>query len=144
MIMYRFQLDTEHFQFYREDLVIDHDTSLLWSNQADQQLDSLDGLLAIATARWGLDTAVSIQLRQLAPNIIDENGQDHTSAASIGTISGSLHLTTPQGETSQAPFIPITPGAYSVRVYYINLNSVLDELAPHGQDCYKLVLWPQS
>lgn len=144
MTTYSFQLNIDHFQFYLEDLAIDHDTSLLWNNQVDQQLDGLDGLLAIATARWGLDTAVSIELRQFAPDTTDENGQECIRDAFIRTISGSLHLTTPEGETSQARFISIMPGTYHVRVYFGNLDSVLDELASHGQDYYKLVLWPQS
>jgi hypothetical protein len=49
---YEFRLDTDHFQFYLEDLAIAHDTSLLWSAPVvDGQLDVLDGLLAIGTVR---------------------------------------------------------------------------------------------
>ena len=141
---YSFQLDTDHFQFYLEDLALEHDASLLWSDLADPQLDSLDGLLAIATMRWGLDTAVTIELQQSVPDDTDAEIWDLIRNAYIRTVSGKLHVTTPEGQVSQAPFISIMPGIYNVRVYYGGFNSVLDELALQGEDKYKLTLWPQS
>lgn len=137
-----FQLDADHFQFYLEDLAIEHDTSLLWDATADPLLQMQDGLIAIGTARWGLHTSVTIEVHQQPPH---EDGEawEHMREARLRTISGHVHLTAPEVDHHTAPVIPLAPGIYNVRAFYGNLSSVQDELAPHGNDHYKLVLWPE-
>jgi hypothetical protein len=138
-----FRLNADHFQFYLEDRAIPHDTDLLWSTSlADQRLAVLDGLLAIGIARWGLDTAITIEQVEASPALDNLEAWDCVIEASIRTISGQLHLTTPEGDTARAPVILVAPGWYRVRVYYGQLRSVMDELAPHGADTYWLTMWP--
>ena len=141
-IQQTFQLHTDHFQFYLEDLGIEHDTSHLWHDRTEHLLQSLDGLLAIGTARWGLNTSITIQIQHQAPQDTDLTIWEHIREAHLRTISGNLRLTTPEGDPHQAPVIPITPGIYMVRVYYGNMSAVSDELAPEGADHYKLIVWP--
>jgi hypothetical protein len=142
---YEFRLDTDHFQFYLEDRAIAHNTSLLWSAPVvDGRLDVLDGLLAIGTVRWGHDTPVTIEREHQLPIADDVDGWDVVAEASIRTISGKLRLTTPEGDDAQAPAISIPPGSYRVRVCYGQLHSVVDELAPHGADIYRLLIWPSE
>lgn len=140
-----FRLNADHFQFYLEDRTIAHDTSLLWSAAIlDGRLDVLDGLLAIGTARYGQDTAVMIDRQEQPPPVADFDTWEVVIEASIRTISGELCLTTPEGDDSQAPTIPIPPGSYRVRIHYGQLHSVTDELAPHGADTYRLIIWPSE
>ena len=140
-----FRLDADHFQFYLEDRAIPHDTSLLWNTPlAGQRLDTLDGLLAIGIARWGQDTAVTIERGESSPATDNLDAWDCIIEASIRTISGQVHLTTPEGDDARAPVISIAPGWYRVRVYYGQLRSVVDELASHGADTYRLTIWPSD
>jgi hypothetical protein len=142
---YELRLDTDHFQFYLEDRAIAHDTSQLWTAPVvDGRLDALDGLLAIGTARWGQDTPVIIEQQHQLPISDDLDNWDVVVEASIRTISGELCLTTPEGDDAQALAIPFPPGSYRVRVYYSQLQSVTDELAPHGVDSYRLLIWPSE
>ena len=139
---YTFRLDTDHFQFYFEDRAIAHDTSLLWSTPVvDGRLDVLDGLLAIGTARWGRDTPVTVEYQYQPPASDDLESWDLVAEASLRTISGQVCLTAPEGDDALAPIIPIPAGWYRVRVYYGKLQSVTDELAPHGVDSYHLLIW---
>ncbi len=139
----RFSIDTDHFQFYLEDISMVHDTNVLWDNAiGNQQLAVLGGLVAIATARWGQNTSVILELRQQPPATSDDTQWEQIAEASIETISGMLSLTTPEGDVHQAPQIAVVPGSYRVRVYYGNLSSVQDELAPQGADVYQLTIWP--
>jgi len=140
-----FRLDADHFQFYLEDKAIPHDTGLLWNTPlADQRLDALDGLLAIGTARWCQDTAVMIERVESSPAMDNFEAWDCVIEASIRTISGRLHLTTPEGDDARAPVISIAPGWYRVRVSYGQLRSVVDELALDGADSYRLTMWPSD
>jgi hypothetical protein len=140
-----FRLNTDHFQFYLEDRAIAHDASLLWTSPiVDGRLDVLDGFIAIGTARWGRDTAVTIERQEQPPPADDVDSWDVVAEASIRTISGKVHLTTPEGDDAQAPAIPLPSGSYRVRVYYGQLQSVADELAPHGADTYRLLIWPSE
>ena len=142
---YTFHLDADHFQFYFEDRAIAHDTSLLWNTPiVDGRLDVLDGLLAIGTARWGHDTSVTIEHQHERPPSDDLEGWDLIAEASLRTISGQVCLTTPEGDDSRAPAIPIPGGWYRVRVYYGQLQSMTDELAPDGADIYHLLIWPSE
>ena len=86
--------------------------------------------------------AQAIEREHQLPIADDVDGWDVVAEASIRTISGKLRLTTPEGDDAQAPAIPIPPGSYRVRVYYGQLHSVVDELAPHGADIYRLLIWP--
>jgi hypothetical protein len=142
---YTFRIDTDHFQFYLEDRAIAHDTSRLWNTPVvDGRLDVLDGLLAIGTARWGHDTSVTIEHQHERPPSDNLEGWDLVAEASLRTISGEVCLTTPEGDEALAPAIPISAGWYRVRVYYGQLQSVTDELAPQGGDHYQLLVWPSE
>jgi hypothetical protein len=142
-----FLIDADHFQFYLEDISIDHDTSILWDEDellGNPPLAVLDGLLAIGTVRWGQQTKVGVELRQQPPTEIDETQWEQIAEASIMTRAGVLKLITPEGDDQLAPQIEVSPGTYRVRIYYGNLSSVQDELAPQGDDTYYLVLWFDS
>ena len=140
-----FRLNADHFQFYLEDCTIAHDTSLLWTAAfLDGQLDVLDGLIAIGIARYGQDTAVTIEHQELPPPTGDFEMWDVVAEASIRTVSGELRLTTPEGDDTQAPILPTLPGSYRVRIYYGHLYNIMDELAPHGPDTYRLIIWPSE
>ena len=87
---------------------------------------------------------MTIEYQHERPPSDGVEGWDLVAEASLRTISGEICLTTPEGDDALAPVIPIPAGWYRVRVYYGQLQSVTDELAPHGADSYHLLIWPSE
>jgi hypothetical protein len=142
-MQYQLTINADHFQFYLEDDTIEHNTALLWRQQAHaDRLDVLPGLIAVETGRYGGDVPVVIEVRSSPPTDTAFELWDHVVECAIEVRGSRLLLTSPDSFGPGSPEVALPPGTYRARVYYAHLDSVDDEMEMEGDDHYKIVLWP--
>ena len=145
MHQHDFSIDTDHFQFYLEDCQHSDAEYNLWLHAfIPEILDVYDGGLAIGTARWGLQTRVSVVILEEAPDDASLSDWDRVVEASVECRSGCICIASPESGSHEETRMKIAPGWYRVRICWGNIQSVDDELEPTGEDQYVLFLWTAS
>jgi hypothetical protein len=141
-----FSVLIDHFQFYIVDANADRQIKydLIWDEHSiDLCVAVAPGLIAIGTARYGGCTHVSIELNGTRPVDALESW-DQVVECGISISSGDILVTGPEGESESIKHITLPTGDYSARVYFANLDAVVDEMSREGQDHYRIVLWKGS
>ena len=143
-MQHEFIISGDHFQIYVEDENSNADTSEIWNNQtSNDMLAVASGLIAVGTIRYGGDVALTVEVLDRRPTDPLEHC-DQVAECSINISSGRIVISSPEGELSKAPRITVPPGTYRALVCYSNLDSVIDENNPKGEDLYRIILWPDS
>jgi hypothetical protein len=102
-----------------------------------------DGLVAVATARWGGETTVEVEVLDHPP-AIDLHAWDRIVECSIDVPSGRLRVYSVEEDLDAAPTIDLAPGNYLILVQSADLDTVPDDTGTEGDDHYRLTLWPGS
>ncbi len=136
-----FVVAVDHHQFYVEDAQLQVDTSALWNERAfGDRLDTLPGLVAVGTARYGGSIRVTIELAATRPADLSFDEWDHVVECSLAVQSGDMVLSSPAGPGRQRFKVP--PGMYRVLVLYGGLDTVVSDYK--GDDHYYIILWPDT
>jgi hypothetical protein len=139
VVLEKFIIAGDHYQFYLEDEELQADTSRLWDEQAvNDRIDVLPGLIAVGTGRYGGDIPVAVEVASSQPTDLLFDEWDHVVECSIMVHSGHLALSSPAGPGMGRFKVP--PGTYRVWVFYGALDAVIDDF--EGDDHYHIVLWP--
>jgi hypothetical protein len=142
MSSYRFELWTDHFQFYLQDWHAQPDTSVIWNDQTiAQHIAVTEGLVAIGTLRYGGSTDVTVELCESQPEY-SARDWDYIVHASIAVHSHTLMLYSPEMGHQGDAQIDVEPGMYEVLVFYGNIEGFDNENDLEGEDHYRLALWP--
>jgi len=141
---YALTVNADHYQFYLEDVKVEHDYSLLWNKQQTHpdRMDVLPGLIAVSTGRYGGDVPVSVEVHETPPEDDNFDHWDHIIECSIEVRAGRLALTSPDDYGDNAATFDLKPGVYQARVYYGALDSVRGSAEMDGDDHYAITLWP--
>jgi hypothetical protein len=140
---HQFVINAWYYQFYLEDVKALPAYDLLWTDQtyADRVAVS-PGIIAVGTARYGVDIPVTIEIDAEAPSASDDAPWDHIVECSISVPSGHLQITSPDSFGADVPQFALTPGTYRARIYYANLESIRGGGDLDGDDHYRILLWP--
>lgn len=141
MESYRFELSTDHFQLYLQDWDAEPDTSAIWDEPATaQRLAGAEGLIAVATERYGGITSVTVEIHTNEPAIASQDW-DHIVYTHIRVGSGRLMLYSPEMNYQGAYHLPVEPGLYEILVCYGDIDGFDDELDETGDDHYLFAIW---
>jgi hypothetical protein len=140
----QFILQTDHYQFFLEDLDAAVDTTSIWDVDALHAMVAVaDGLIAIGTARYGGATNVIVEVRVDEPSVSFDRWEQVVQSSLVAR-SGTLVLSSAEGAIQTAPHIHVQPGVYQVLVLFGNLSAISDENERLGKDIYHIILWPGS
>lgn len=137
---YEFSIFADYFQFYLEDDNSETDTSMIWTEQAINDLVAVaPGFVAIGTVR-NMDVPVEVEIIASEPTE-DLEQWDHVTECSVSVSSGRLVVIGCTDYREEAVRIELTPDTYRVRIYYGDLDTLsLNGL--DGDDHYRIVMWP--
>lgn len=143
MQSYKLNLFADYHTFTLQDELADGDFSQGFTEETVRTM-----LVAILPDAIGIQTArnttvpVEVVVDEKAP---DDNFSDYdrVNECSLEVPSGKL-VVMGNDYFPEAKRIEVTPGTYRVRIYYKNLDSVIDDAEQEGEDEYKVVLWPQT
>ncbi|MCL5109801.1 MAG: hypothetical protein M1401_13210 [Chloroflexi bacterium] len=143
--VYEMSAYADHYQLYFLDERAQPDTGQLWRPEAfADRIDVLPGLLAVATARYGFEVPLRVEVRQQAPVVSDASlsAWEHVAEASVAVPSGRLVVTGPLDDVARAPRLPLPPGTYRLRVHYAGLATASGPGDTEGDDHYLVLIWP--
>jgi hypothetical protein len=139
-MLYPLNFRTSHGQFYVYDKSSDGDTSAdgFWSEDAfSDRLAVWNGILAVFTECYELVKG-ELHLLSEPRNYINLDQYDHIVEAGLEVKSGTIQILDCPNSSVELE-IKVIPGRYRVRVYSINLASVVND---DGDDFYKIEIWP--
>jgi hypothetical protein len=142
MKKYGFKFYTEYHQFYIEDEIATGNTASVdfWTEDAyNDRLATDDGMLGVGTECYGHVNG-ELNLLDSANDQIDTDKYDHIVESGLELKSGVLQILDCTSSTVVLA-VQVNPGKYRVRVYSLNLDSVIDD---DGDDYYKIEIWPDS
>ncbi len=140
---HKFTVYADYHQFYVEDAQTDIAQSAapeFWSQEAfERGLAVTRDMIAVGTARYGL-VQVELEIADSEPDA-ELEAWDQVNECSIELHSGTLLVRGCTQEVESAQRFEVTPGVYRARIFYGNLDTD-DTDAEHGDDVYRVVLWP--
>ncbi|MBK7708160.1 MAG: hypothetical protein IPJ30_21025 [Acidobacteria bacterium] len=136
-----FQIDADFHQFYLEDESSPHGTDTIWDQSSfERMLGVGEKLIAVGTGRLG-EVPVAVEIHDSAPETQIER-YSRVNECSLEATSGRLVIAGCTDYLPDAARIAIESGFYRVRVLYVDLETVTDEI--EGSDSYVLQLWKDS
>jgi hypothetical protein len=143
--------DTEQLAYAELDVFADYNSFVVQDEAARFKPDRqwtralITDLIAAAPGAVGVGTArrvtvpVILDVRTTAPDN-DFDDWDHVTQASLHTDTGHI-LVSMFDYRDSIPRTPVPPGTYTARVYYRGFSTISSD-GLHGDDLYRVVLWP--
>ncbi|MFH7004228.1 hypothetical protein [Flavobacterium bizetiae] len=132
---------TQYSQFYITDKLCQENTSDdFWTESAfNDRLALTKCGLAVGTECYG-DVKGELVVLEKANDTVDLNKYDHIVEGGIQVQSGILNVLDCPNNSIELE-VNVKPGNYRIRVYSINLASVVGD---DGDDFYKIEIWPDN
>jgi hypothetical protein len=136
---YELSFNTSHHQFYISDKESSRDTGDInfWTEEATRfRLALGDSILGIGLESYGRFKG-ELVLLEGRNDKVDYDQYDHIVEGGVNVKSGILQvLNCPDSRVELE--VNVIPGKYRVRIYSLNLDSVIDE---SGDDYYRIEMW---
>ncbi len=141
MMKYPLSFDTSYHQFYIYDRGSQGNTnsSSFWTDETfNDRLAVEEGILGVGTECYG-NVKAELQILEIDDNNEDLSCYDHIVEAGLEIKSGIIEvMDCPTSKVELA--VVVSPGFYKVRIYSLNLSSVVDD---NGDDFYLIKIWPE-
>jgi hypothetical protein len=136
---HKLSFDTSYHQFYIGDKDSPKKTEEddFWTEEAtNSRLAIGDGILGVGLECYGSFKGELVLLDNKKDNI-DYNQYDHIVEGGVNVKSGILQVLDCPNSNLELE-VKVNPGQYRVRIYSLNLDSVIDD---SGDDYYKIEVW---
>jgi hypothetical protein len=139
---YELNFDTSYHQFYIRDKESPQDTGDInfWTEDATHyRLAIGDGILGVGLECYGLFKGELVLLNSKNDDVVYSQF-DHIVEGCLNVKSGILQVLDCPNSNIELE-VKINPGKYRVRVYSLNLASVIND---SGNDYYRIEIWPDT